>query len=251
MPLFANPQRRLSGRGRINDAAPALPRPRGNAEDASSPLTTIAPLFEPIKAAFDVIQIPSGTAIVTSGNSMIYPLRVLQVPDETFGQEILYLSSHATLLPSDSTGAGSSGVTGGGGVDQAKSWGDTAGLSAAIIIAKSLGLKERQFNEVNFLLPGIEENPTASKIRDPLPKILATFYFPTGKINDTTPNKVSESRFHGGSHVNRISEGETLDICLVFRGSDIASAGGVRYICGFADITVNVGLVKNNSSFYQ
>src|SRR6185503_5956489 len=139
-------------------------------------------------------------------------------------QELTVVGINATLLPSDSAAAGNAAI--GVAAADAQAWGDTAGFTAAIVVAKNLPINDGAWSWARAHVAGIEPNPTGAINHQAIADYIAVFGFPTGKLNDTTPNKVSEVRAYA-PFVNRITQGETLDIALVVRAAQANNASGV------------------------
>lgn len=199
-------------------------------EGGASPLASQLPSFDTEEVFFHQIRVPDGTSI-PSGQSAIYGLRRLRVPDDT-GEEIGFLGADFHLLPTDVDAAGS--VASGGGT--ALGWGDTRGMAAAVIVGRSLDMVEGAWKGTAVYLPGLETSSPCLTSRAGQTKYLLRRWFPAGKWNDTTPNKYQQFVPVAG-FVERVTQGETLDVALVVRGSQIVNASGsVKSIVGLASI---------------
>lgn len=184
----------------------------------SSPLASQLPTFATEMVYFNQITVPDGMA-ATAGQSAVYGLRRVRVPADT-GEEIGFLGADFHLLPADSSGV----ATPVGGM-AALAWGDTSGLSAAIIIGRNLDMVEGQWKSATVYLPGLEQAAHCFTSRAGQPRYLVTRWFPAGKWNDTAPNKYQQFVPVAG-YVDRITRDETLDVALVVRGSQIVNASG-------------------------
>ncbi|MCC6676517.1 MAG: hypothetical protein IT436_05175 [Phycisphaerales bacterium] len=195
-----------------------------------SPLASQLPPFDTDGVYFHQIQVPDGTA-TPAGQSAIFGLRRVRVPEDT-GEEIGFLGADFHLLPTDSAAAGASlaGV--------ALAWGDTLGMGAAIIVGRSLPMRVGAWSSGAVYLPGLDAAAPCLLSAPGGPKYLIERWFPAGKWNDTTPNKYQQFVPVAG-YVDRITNGETLDVALVVRGTQIQNASGaVKSIVGLASINL-------------
>lgn len=198
-----------------------------------SPLASQLPPFDTEGVYFHQIRVPDQT-VTPAGQTAVYGLRRIRVPEDT-GEEIGFLGADFHLLPSDSAAAGTSAV------GAALAWGDTLGMGAAIIIGRGLPMVVGRWSSATIYLPGMETTapPGASLLSGPgQPKYLIARWFPAGKWNDTTPNKYQQFVPVAG-YVDRVTQGETLDVALVVRGTQIQNtSGATKSIVGLGMATL-------------
>lgn len=211
---------------------------------ASSPLTRLFPTALVEAVSLGAIPVPNGTTNPADGRSAWYQLRRIRIDEDT-QQEVTFVGAHATLLPTDNNGAGSTiyGVAAG----DALGWGDAQGISAAIIVAKNLRhLTDGQWTHAPANLHGIETGNM--HVERPAP-YLHVFSFPTGALDDAAPHK-SEPRVTFAPYPPKLTLGDTLDIALVVRANQIVNtSGSARYIVGYADIRLLLGQLLDSGNF--
>ncbi|GMV73011.1 MAG: hypothetical protein DYG93_11230 [Leptolyngbya sp. PLA2] len=116
------------------------------------------------------------------------------------------------MLPTDN--AGSAGIA----------WGDARGHGAAIVIGRNLPGPFQEWYSYPSNVVGVETSGVSLLLgRSTLESLFVTT-FPTGKYNDAAPNKGAPVRYF--PHPARLRRGDSLDMCLVVRGSQINGQTG-------------------------
>jgi hypothetical protein len=216
----ANPALALTGHKQ--SAPPAVARPRGQApQPVRANLGDVLPPFRVVPVFASEISIPAATSFGAAGDRVAawYGLESIRVDkSEPFG-----LAGYLVeLLPTDSAAAGT--AQGGGTVT---AWGTTRGDAAAIVIGRDLPITRKGWTFAPCFAPGIDNNESSgvsldsARIAD---GYLGTHSFPTGKYNDTTPNKITVPRSFLPT-VHPFPEGTRLDVALVVRRTQLT--GGV------------------------
>lgn len=261
---------RRFGVEQLPPAEPAFsPADARQAAIANPALSASLPEFMPISVGFDVIPVTAGMSI-SAGNSAWYglerviPIATLQTSPPTAAQQLanpivigqqFYLNSIAgEMRPCDKDGNGLTGVTGinatGGGAPEALAWGDRTGLTAAILIGVNLPITKGAWTQAPCVIPGLETNAAGTRLQVNAPRHIARLRWPTGQINDTTDNFTLPTRSYGAL-VNRFIENMSLDVALVVRGSQINGASANKYLVGFLDLTMTIGVLRAGTDLTQ
>lgn len=132
-----------------------------------------------------------------------------------------------------------------------KTWGDTGGGRAAIVICRDLPQQPRTWFSAPSYLPGIADtlagsaaliNPVAGGADHILP-----IFFPPGKINDTAPTRKTGT-VRWLPDVHRFPAGSTLDVCLVLNAGTPGTAGTIQ---GEALISLALMPLRQDADFQQ
>lgn len=201
-----------------------------------SPLTDLLPVFRPVHGWFSSIAVAAPQ--IQTGHSAWYGLQRIQVTTDN-DQELQINGVEAEMLPTDPDGAG--------GASSPLAWGTTAGIGAALVIGIGLPIQFGEWSSAPTLVPGIET--TGDFANTPLARgssILWFASFPTGKYTDATPNKWKTIK-SWGAFTARVTQGQTLDVALVVRRSQIHNLTGNVY--GYGAVTVTAGQVEGQAQF--
>lgn len=193
----------------------------------------LAPTLRPEPAYFH--RVPVNAPVIPAGLAAVYGIRRVRPSANMLGIALLHIS--AELLPSDSTAAGP-----GGGVGDMIAWGDAKGITAKIIVGKSLAfMDEGAWTAAPLDLPGIDLANAGADPRTWIPPIprpqqyFAVFGFPGGSFGDADILRDIRDKPLAAS-ASRISQGETLDVALVVKGDQITGQTGALY----GDVYVNL-----------
>lgn len=215
-------------------------------QSSRSPFVDTLPQFRVIRAY--ATSIPVGAAeVIPTGMDAWFGLRRVRVKED-FGQEFSLTGCAMELLPSDSAAGALTGYT------TPKAWGDTRGLGAAIVIGKNLPMTPNAWTGAPSWIPGIAFGDAAphgrSLLNDPgsMPEYFVQAGFPTGTFRDTAPNK-PPLRWSFAPHVARCTLGETFDIALVVRRSQINALGSAGELACLINVACTVGLSLSAADF--
>lgn len=200
------------------------------------------PQFVIMRGYFAQISVNAPT--INPGEAAWFGLRRV-IAGRDVAQEFSLCGVAMTLLPTDSAGGALTGYT------NPLAWGDTRGITAAIVVGKNLPIKEEDWTSAVAYLPGIDfglaSQGAASKLSaNPLREYDVEQSFPTGTFRDTAPNK-PPLRWSFAPHVKRFRRGEALDIALVVRGDQINAKNGT--LAGYASVAVTLGLSQSEADF--
>lgn len=236
----------LMSRLKVGDALdPATVPPQ---KVARSQFVDSLPQFTVIRAY--ATAIPVGAAEdITAGMDAWYGLRRVRVI-EGAGQEFSLTGAAMELLPTDSAGGALTGYT------SPKAWGDTRGITAAIVVGKNLPITPNAWTSGPAYVPGIDFGNVAPHARslkndaDTAPVYYVKSGFPTGTFRDTAPNK-PPLRWSFAPHVARFTYGETFDIALVVRRAQVHALGSAGELACLIDVACTVGLSRSAADFQR
>lgn len=212
-------------------------------KSARSPFTDQLPQFQTRRAYFHAIATPVS---VVFANQAWYGLR--RITPKSFGGEFELAGLTMTLLPTDSDGGALTGFA-----TAPIGWGDTRGLSAAIVVGRNLPIGKGAWSDAPAYIPGIsfgDGSPDSTTLDTPdanFPEYIAVAGFPTGKFRDTAPNK-PPFRWSYAPHVMRFAGGDSLDVALVVRGTTVNNIN-LGPIVGLADVSLTIGRVDSDRDF--
>lgn len=200
------------------------------------------PQFVVMRGYFASISVAAPT--INTGEAAWFGLRRI-IAGRDIAQEFSLTGVAMTLLPTDSAGGGLTGYT------SPLAWGDTRGITAAMVVGKSLPIKEQDWTSAVAYLPGINFGLATQSAASKLSSASIREYdveqsFPTGTFRDTAPNK-PPLRWSFAPHVKRFRRGEALDIALVVRGDQINGQTGT--LAGYASVAVTLGLSNSEADF--
>lgn len=212
---------------------------------SSSPFTPLLPGYRILPAYFSAIEVPANLA--ETNGAYWYGLRRF-TPFKDSDQEITCVGANIEMLPCNVDGVDWLGL---GGAATA-AWGDVQGVTAAIVIGKNLPIQEGQWTAAPCASPLLNADATLvdgdAVNEHSAPEYFAVQGFPTGKLaiggtynEGSTPlNKINVGR-QFSPYVNRITQGNTLDVALVMRGYYVAPLADPAFLTGYANVRVLVG----------
>lgn len=252
----------VRGQGLVPAAGKGPVRPDPQRAAAFSPLTTVFPGEVKKHAYFAVVNYtvpipsPAGTA-----NSSWFILRRIRsgppppapVPTpgitpttvESYFPQFALTGVKYSMSPTNPDGNDywSTGNT-------VKTWGDTRGGRAAIVIARDLPQQPQSWFSSPAFLPGVANTLGSQALINPAgagSDYILPLFFPPGKINDTSP-----SRLTGNDRwlpdVHRFPTGSTLDVCLVLNAGTPAASGEIQ---GEALISLALMPLRQDNDFQQ
>ena len=204
----------------------------------SSPIMELQPETRIPPAWFTVIQVPSTIAPIGAGQSAWYLLRRVRAQSAT---QLTLQLIRAYLKATNSTPGSGYGIAAG----NCAAWGDVTEPAAWIVVGKNLpGNVDANGSAVwtpaPADLPGIEQStggvPAAISIGSPA-EYAARIPFPSGKWSDTNGAPLLPLAIPFGVGQFPLVSGDTLDVALVVRGSQITTAAVAnKYVVGLAHI---------------
>lgn len=236
--LVPNPDLARVGIGQSYGALPPPAPFQPKRADVVSPLNQAFAEFKTITAFADVI--PTGAALPTAatGESFWYCLKSIRVGEDE--DPFLLAGARFELRPTDSTpnGTGPHGVS----IVNSVAWGDTTGLSAAVVIGRGLSwLKENQWTVAPANLPFIEQNTAGNRPVKKSPEYITWTPFPPGKFSDTTPNYVYVPDSYAPNGIRFEENGGTLDFAIVLRAGQV-TGNTSKFVCGFIKAQARIAL---------
>jgi len=203
------------------------------------------------------------TRLAAANNPAVYGLKRIRVGERTGGLPIAYTGCDYLLYPPDVQGSGISedaGETGTDGVSAfsagigttALPWGDSAAPFAAIIIGVNLPIVPDDWTQFRAPIPGIQNvDPSLlSTNSDRLDGLLEVLFFPQGRFSDGASAPRMEGSTNERIGVHPIALGNTLDVGLVVRRSQIINDPNVsHFLCGFASLTLKYLLTQPNIGY--
>jgi len=218
-------------------------------------LVDILPQFEhrTVYASEIVLPVHTTFGLSTENVSACYCLGRVR-PQLQVGEEFALAGVELELLPTDSAGGLTVQTAG---IASSTAWGATDGTAAAIVVGQSLGIDPKSWGALRVYAPGLETSDfdLDSPIRPA--EYVEVIGFPTGKLNDTTPNKLYLPLSYLPTQ-RPITGADSVDVLLAIRRSQLstnvsgtfdsgANAKAVR--CG---IKVTLRLMKTiRSAFYR
>lgn len=188
----------------------------------ASPLLTDFPQYVTLTAYASEIMVPSSVSIAT-GDAGWYSIRKIRVPDDL--PECAYVGADVELLPADVDGAATPSA------GSAAAWGDLNGIASQIVLEVNAPLQPRTWTSRPAYLPGLDTASPNLHVPDGAAEYLSSLSFPPGKLSATTISKLySQPRFLPA--LRRLSRGDSLDVCLVVRRSQVNAAVNKRF-CGY------------------
>lgn len=228
----------------VPGVSPPVPDRAANKLSAS-PFTPLLPGYRIIPAYFGAIQVPAG---LTAGyDAYWYGLRRF-TPFKDSDQEITCVGANIELLPCNVDGVDWLGLTSAATIP----WGDVQGVTAAIVIGRNLPIQEGEWRAARAASPLLNTDPLAGpgdlSNEHTSPEYFCVQGFPTGKLaiggtyneGATAVNKINVGR-QFSPYVNRITQGNTLDVALVMRSIFIEDQPDPGWISGFANVRLLVG----------
>lgn len=195
------------------------------------------------QAYFTIVELAA--PVITAGQAAWYGLRRIRVRQE-LGQEIRVIGVHYHLLPTNPNGTAFNGAA------LPLAWGDTLGLSAAIVIGVNLPIQLNAWTSAQAYIAGIDTVAAApvgaSRLSGAnMPRyIVAPIRFPTGSVDQITPNfNTGFISLEGDQYPVRANE--TLDVALVVGRDNVNGLTG--QFCGMAQVGVVCGHTINDRPF--
>ncbi len=189
-----------------------------------SPVFELRPSTRVVPAWFTVIAIPNPAPTFGTGQSAWYLLRRIVVSKATQ----LVLSGIRGYLYSPDWGAGGGyGIAGA----NAAAWGAVAERSAWIVVGRNLPAQTQNGSAIwtpaPAPIPGVEQSVAWSQVSpDAAAEYAARVPFPGGKWSDTNGPSLLPLSIGFGLGEYRVTDSETLDVCLVVRGSQVSGGAG-------------------------
>lgn len=207
-------------------ASPSAPAP----QRPPASIINAAPSSRVEHAYFHAIDV--NAPVIPAGMAAVYGLRRIQ-PSTTTGLGIALLHMSTEMLPSDSVGVGA-------GFPNPIAWGDSKGLSAKIVVGRNLDMIEGDWKAGWFDLPGIDlgnATPDARTLRNARSpaQYYGVFNLPAGAYNDADVLMDVRERPLAATAA-RVGQGETLDVALVLKGTQIDGLTGV--VSGMAHVAL-------------
>ena len=243
--MFTNPATRRILPPIVQGQTPGAGGNQSPGKNPSSPLTDLLPAFVAVRAYFHSIEVAAGLTL--AAGAAWYKLASLS--PRNIGQEFSLSGAAATMLPTDSAGGALTGFS------NPLAWGDTRGMSAAIVVGRNLPGDVGEWQGFPAFVPGVdfgEASPATASLRSVVaqnqPDYAIVQSFPTGTFRDTAPNK-PPLRWAFAPHTLRVRDGETLDVSLVVRRAQVHNLGGAGQLVGLADFALTLGLTENTVSY--
>ncbi len=224
-----HPNPRLARAGiTVSIGSQAAPGASGPRKPARPPLTDIMSPLRPYRAWFHELTVLAGDAIA-SGESAWWLLKSI---DAKNAGDFLFHGADIDLRPTDPTGAATPSA------GTITAWGDTNGISAAIVIERNLGLRAGQWNSRRVDLPAIENDQAAGQVTpDTARNYMIAESFPAGNFTDAVPSRTFSARRFLPAAL-RIARRDTLDVALVMRGTYVDTPAATRIIVGYAKVEI-------------
>jgi len=260
MSTVPHPNAKLAAAGLRAPATPPEPATGRGVDPVSKQgtrpeLVDILPQFEHRTFYASEILLPANTTFGLTAESLsaCYCLGRIR-PQLQVGEEFALAGMNIELLPSDSAG-GLAVVS--GGVASSTGWGATDGTAAAIIVGQSLQIDAKTWGGLRIYAPGIETSSFDLDSPTRPAEYIEVIGFPTGKLNDTTPNKLFLPLSYLPTQ-RPITGNDSVDVLLAIRRSQLATNSAGTQTSGGSDkaircgIKVTLRLMKTiRSAFYR
>lgn len=259
----AHPSARLAAAGFRVPAPPPVSRAAlsNEGEDSVSKqgvrpeLVDILPQFEHRTVYASEIVLPANTTfgLSTEKVSAVYCLGRYK-PQGQVGEEFALSGIGVELLPSDSTGALAVNTAG---IASSTAFGATDGTAAAIIVMQSSGLDAKTWGPMAVFAPALETYDFCLDSSQRPAEYIEVLGFPTGKLNDTTPNKLYLPISYLPTQ-RPIVGSDSIDVLLAVRRSQVATNVAGTFTSGAAakalrlHAKITLRLMKTiRSAFYR
>lgn len=185
------------------------------------------------------INLPANTDFGASGEnvSACYNLGSFK-PLGNMGEEFALVGANLELSPSDSAGGLTTVALG---AASSTGWGATDGYSAAVVVMENSGIAPKTWAPMAVFAPGLENFSFCLDSPDPPPEYVEVTTFPTGKLSDTTPNKLYLPISYLPTQ-RPITGSDSVDIILAIRRTQLATVSGGRYTTGVSAKALRCGI---------
>ncbi len=189
------------------------------------------------------VDVPAGLSIPV-GQAAWFGLR--RVTPQSIGQEFALVHAVGSLLPCDSTN--------GSGVANAIAWGDSKGMTAAIVIGRDLPIQLGAWSAAPVDVAGLADSDAAppprtlvSSASRPNP-YFAVLRFATGTYADNPPFRTTQQRPFSGNAA-RFVQTESLDVALVLDRAYVDGLAAPGVVVGHAEVAMTLGVRVPGSPF--